>query len=1053
MAWYFVFHPDVPNWKWQIGSLYDGDLTADGLEATIKGATEYLVSLGIEFAGPFSTKAYAENALASLEKEASKKKSGGSFFFAYLEPSSNYGNKWYAVEITEDMELEGYEMTMDGAKLFAEDSGVKYKGPFTTIAEAQAAADSENAGKSDKKATFWVAFKKGTNSAGYSWDVFEITWADLAYDGLPDTLEGAEKYAEDSFSEYKGPFKTKAEAQSAADAENKVIDNEYWFAYKDGDKWSVTSITDIKLEANGYPKTEYGAKKYAENVWGAYKGPYKTKLEASAFADMANQKKKSPNPVSKPIGSKAPSIVAVEDRGYYKILTMDDGSYGYLVPSTGQSKVGLKSKAGASKSAKAAAKKSAASKLSAMGVDVGSDAVDTLISAYEDRVRDMYAQAAKEMGEKLERHMKAFSEKQQSLLKKVAAGTVSKEDYDKWLKTQGMMGKWYGDMVDALSKDIVSADRLAMQMLNGYMPEAYAENMNFATWQIETGARVNTGFTLYNASAITRLASDADIRLLPDPVNVDEIKDALWSRQKISASIAQSILQGESVPAAARRLSGVVGMGANSAVRAARTALTGAQNLGRLDAGKRAKAMGIELKKQWVATVDSRTRHSHRQIDRETVELDAKFANGCMYPGDSSGPAHEVYNCRCAMRYVMPGHEYDDLPKYSKEGLTYEEWKNEHTNAAQAKYEAAQKEYDEASAKLAELKKLVPDDEDYGKLLHGGSKLSDWTPEKVESSRAFYEKKLQDAKDAGNSYDTKWYEDKLAKLDEFDAKGKAFHDAQSTVAPEVAVWQGKADAAAEKLKAAKKDLPKPDGYSDERKADAHRFATAEEADRALRGISGRAWQEATKAEKRAIYEYTGGAYSDYNMPLGGFDGSYRNFVGLDKVSIDSNGRGDEIRAMTRIIERSVTEEDMWVRRGVSGRTMSTFFGLQDGFDMTTMSDEELQRLVGMSNRIGAFQSCGTMKGKGFSKSVNLDIFVPAGSEAMYVEPFSQFGGSGDGMSWDGISGQSYFGRELETIIQRGGSYTCSGITRHGGSITIELELHPEDGYWKFQQEG
>ena len=53
--------------------------------------------------------------------------------------------------------------------------------------------------------------------------------------------------------------------------------------------------------------------------------------------------------------------------------------------------------------------------------------------------------------------------------------------------------------------------------------------------------------------------------------------------------------------------------------------------------------------KQWDATLDKRTRDSHAQVDGEIRELDEKFSNGLMYPGDPNGRPEEVINCRCAL--------------------------------------------------------------------------------------------------------------------------------------------------------------------------------------------------------------------------------------------------------------------------------------------------------------------------------------------------------------------------------------------------------------------
>lgn len=90
-------------------------------------------------------------------------------------------------------------------------------------------------------------------------------------------------------------------------------------------------------------------------------------------------------------------------------------------------------------------------------------------------------------------------------------------------------------------------------------------------------------------------------------------------------------------------------MNRTSAIGAARTAVTGAQNAGRMDSFTAAEGMGIKLKKEWLATLDGRTRHSHAVLDGERVENDKKFSNGCMFPGDPNGPPGEVYNCRCTL--------------------------------------------------------------------------------------------------------------------------------------------------------------------------------------------------------------------------------------------------------------------------------------------------------------------------------------------------------------------------------------------------------------------
>ena len=98
-----------------------------------------------------------------------------------------------------------------------------------------------------------------------------------------------------------------------------------------------------------------------------------------------------------------------------------------------------------------------------------------------------------------------------------------------------------------------------------------------------------------------------------------------------------------------------------SAIRTARTATTAAQNAGRMDSYHAAERMGIKLKKEWLATLDGRTRHAHAMLDGQTAETDKPFhVDGyeIMYPGDTSAPGYLVYNCRCTLIAAL-----DDVPK------------------------------------------------------------------------------------------------------------------------------------------------------------------------------------------------------------------------------------------------------------------------------------------------------------------------------------------------------------------------------------------------------
>ena len=124
-----------------------------------------------------------------------------------------------------------------------------------------------------------------------------------------------------------------------------------------------------------------------------------------------------------------------------------------------------------------------------------------------------------------------------------------------------------------------------------------------------------------------------------------------------------------------------------SAIRTARTAVTGAQNAGRMDSYVAAEKMGIKLKREWLAVIDKRTRHAHAMLDGQKAEMGKPFkvdGEEIMFPGDTSAPGYLVYNCRCSLVADVDGVDTSNAqrrvrnPETGKNELvsdmTYSEW-------------------------------------------------------------------------------------------------------------------------------------------------------------------------------------------------------------------------------------------------------------------------------------------------------------------------------------------------------------------------------------------
>lgn len=319
--------------------------------------------------------------------------------------------------------------------------------------------------------------------------------------------------------------------------------------------------------------------------------------------------------------------------------------------------------------------------------DPAHQATDAIIAKIEKDITKEYKKAHKEVTQKLDDYLARFATKDKKWQEWVANGTKTAQEYKDWKMGQILVGQRWADLKDSLAKDYGNAAKISQSIANGYRPEVYALNHNYSTFEIEKKSKLNTSYTLYSRESVERMYRE-NPRLYHKPgqtisQQIKEGKLARWDKRRIQSVLMQGILQGESIPNLTQRLEKVTGGDHKAAIRNIRTMMTGVQNAGRVDAQERAKSMGIPVKKQWLATLDSRTRHWHRELDGEVAETDEPFENEIgkiMFPGDPDADPANIYNCRCTLLSVIEGHELDindDRVSYADEyaDMDYDEWK------------------------------------------------------------------------------------------------------------------------------------------------------------------------------------------------------------------------------------------------------------------------------------------------------------------------------------------------------------------------------------------
>ena len=448
----------------------------------------------------------------------------------------------------------------------------------------------------------------------------------------------------------------------------------------------------------------------------------------------------------------------------------------------------------------------------AIGLDPGTLAAEKAADDLTDELKDVYGQAAKELQVQFDEFSKKMNAQLTEMSAKLNAGEITQAEYNAWFQAKVKESEYMHAKIEQMSDTMLHANQKAVAMINGETLGVFAENANFQAYQITQDAKINLSFAVYDESTVKKLIQDKP-ELLPRKV-VNGQKDKAWNQKQIAGAVTQAVLQGESIPKLAKRIAReTASTNMKAMVRYARTAMTGAQNAGRMEMLHQAKGMGIGVKKRWLATLDSRTRHNHRKLDGQIKDVDEPFEGEfgkIMFPGDPEGHPGDVYNCRCTLVY-----EYEGFPEdpADDQRLYYDEYTTIETDAKGNQKEVKHREahlitdmnYDEwkaakegsklnelniakvtlAEAQKAVLKAKISETKQYKDIWKDPVTLADYEAKKdaIQGKRDYYETEIQKYKDAiakGSSWATedklKELEKKLKALNEFEKNGKLLAD-------------------------------------------------------------------------------------------------------------------------------------------------------------------------------------------------------------------------------------------------------------------------------------
>lgn len=321
--------------------------------------------------------------------------------------------------------------------------------------------------------------------------------------------------------------------------------------------------------------------------------------------------------------------------------------------------------------------------------DLGHELTERELAELEKRIARIYQEARIELDDTIRDYFANFIQRDKKQAELMKEGKITEEQYKQWRLNQIGRGKRFEALRNEVAERYAKANETATAYVNDQTPGIYLLNRNYAAYTIEQYAG-DVGFTLFDEQTVKRLIVEepALMPYYPPERALRRNIDLVWGKRQITASVTSGILQGKSVGKIANDLQNrMETMNRASAIRTARTAITGAQNAGRQDSYIAAEKMGIKMKREWLATLDKRTRHAHAELDGQRVGVNEPFkVDGyeIMFPGDPKAEAYLVYNCRCTLIAALDGVDTSDAKRRARdsetgesvlvENMTFKEW-------------------------------------------------------------------------------------------------------------------------------------------------------------------------------------------------------------------------------------------------------------------------------------------------------------------------------------------------------------------------------------------
>lgn len=289
--------------------------------------------------------------------------------------------------------------------------------------------------------------------------------------------------------------------------------------------------------------------------------------------------------------------------------------------------------------------------------------IDKLINQADKEIETLFAKRLKE-------------------IKQIIANMYEKYDRDEPQVTWTEFNKYnrlnkelnrIGQMLSQDYREVAKAIKQSQQNI-------YIEKYMMSLFLYEVASQTSMNFDIPTAQTI-QTAIEQPIEFIKLVPTLQKHRDDTLKR--IRMHITQGIMSGEGYSKIAKALRDDLGMAKAQSVRVARTETGRALSQAGLDSAMVAKDNGLNMKKRWYATKDTRTRDTHRHLDGTSVDIEDNFhSSGCVGPAPKLfvgvASAKENINCRCKLLYYIDEDELPTTMRTKEDGVipftNYREW-------------------------------------------------------------------------------------------------------------------------------------------------------------------------------------------------------------------------------------------------------------------------------------------------------------------------------------------------------------------------------------------